>query len=328
MLSASLFVFFQSTYGRKLFSVPALAGGHKSIFAALCVVPALVPLVVSGPGGLAPAGVLGAAFSFLREPLAELFRQGLETFPRRGFRHRFSVQRPQLSAFLPNYAAGALGILFYGILSFLVHIPLFTVLSVLFCFAVCLSLPLRAEARQNRDIFSPIPMGKPPAAFFFPPVLPVFALAFVLVSLQSFQSAQLFQSFQSGQSMEDGYGSLPAADDFAEHASFQAAFSYRSPQGSETAGRYGTYSLGADGLIAEFSAYEENNPGLPAAHEEIQYPAELSALAAADTGLTGETGFLPVRKDRSCIIALCIMLSLSVPACILLPRKKKGTMVN
>jgi hypothetical protein len=286
--------------------------GTGSLFALLCILPVLAFLVLAGPAGLAAAGILEAVFCLLREPLAERFRsaQGAS----RVIHHSLIKELSGWFHTFPRELGGSLaGIVLYGISCVLGKIPLVVSLPVI-CFLVpLLLLPPWAESHLPRNIFFPLPIRKGQFLLLFPPPLPVFMLAFA--------GALAFSAFQGelrggeAPAISSVWPLPPDQEEYSRHGAFQRSFSRRSLHNS--AEPYGTYNLGADGLIAGFTETGPEKPVPP-------YPEVLTRLR---TELSGEKkDSLPLWRFGAMLI---LMLILSVPAFLGMTRysKKKRTML-
>jgi hypothetical protein len=287
--------------------------GTDSLFALLCILPVLAFLTLAGPVGLAAVGILEAVFCLLREPLAERFRstQGASRIV-----HNSLIK--ELSGWFhtfPRELWGSLaGIVLYGFLCVVGKIPLVVSLPVI-CFLVpVLLLPPWAESRVVRNLFFPLPIRKGQFLLLFPPPLPVFLLAFA--------GALAFSAFQGH--IRPGevpaltatvWPQAPEQEDYERHGAFQRSFSRRSMNNSPAL--YGSYRMGADGLIA---AFVETTPekSIP------PYPPVLDRLRQE---LDGENkASLPLGRF---VIIIIVMLILSVPSLLGMAgySKKKKTML-
>jgi hypothetical protein len=289
--------------------------GAEPVFAFLCILPVLVPLVLSGPGGIAAAGILEALFFLLREPLLERFRS-----VRGASRVLHHSLREELAGWFhtfPRELGGALAALglYWGI-CLLGDIPLFTAFPVI-CFLVpALLLPPWAESQVIRNIFFPLPIRKGQWLLLFPPPLPLFTLAFGVVLF--FSATQGNFSF-SGNPLPGPSSGIwpppPGQEAYEAHARFQSSFSRRSLR--KDGAPYGTYTLGADGLIAEFTAAspEGNIPPYP------DLPDRIYRETAGGSSRPQSLGKL--------LVILGILIGLSVPALLGMTRysKKKRTVV-
>jgi hypothetical protein len=286
--------------------------GTGSLFALLCILPVLAFLVLAGPAGLVSAGILEAVFCLLREPLAERFRstQGAS----RVIHHSLVKELSGWFHTFPRELGGSLaGMILYGISCVLGKIPLVVSLPVI-CFLVpVLLLPPWAESHIPRNIFFPLPIRKGQFLLLFPPPLPVFLLAFA--------GALVFSAFQGeltgGKApvLSSTWPQPPDQEEYKRHGVFQGSFSRRSLHNS---GRpYGSYNLGADGLVVSFTEMGPEKSIPP-------YPEVLPRLQAE---LRGEKkASLPLWRFGAMLI---LMLILSVPALLGMTRysKKKRTML-
>jgi hypothetical protein len=279
--------------------------GTGSLFALLCILPVLAFLVLAGPAGLAAAGILEAVFCLLREPLAERFRstQGAS----RVIHHSLTKELSGWFHTFPRELGGSLaGIVLYLISCVLGKIPLVVSLPVV-CFLVpVLLLPPWAESHIPRNIFFPLPIRKGQFLLLFPPPLPVFLLAFA--------GALAFSAFQgelTGETpaLASDWPLPPDREEYSRHGAFQRSFSRRSLRNSGEP--YGSYSLGADGLIVSFTESAPDKSVPP-------YPEVLTRL---QTELKGERkDVLPLWRFGAMLI---LMLILSAPALLGMTRYSK-----
>jgi hypothetical protein len=292
--------------------------GTDSLFALLCTLPVLAFLALAGPVGLAAAGILEAVFCLLREPLAERFRstQGASRIV-----HNSLVK--ELSGWFhtfPRELGGSLvGIVLYGVICVVGKIPLVVSLPVI-CFLVpVLLLPPWAESRVVRNLFFPLPIRKGQFLLLFPPPLPVFMLAFAGALVFSVFQGHFLPGEAPAASVSVStitvWPQPPEQEEYERHGAFQASFSHRSL--SNPAALYGSYPMGADGLIAGFVEAAPEKPIPP-------YPAVLNRLRQE---LGGESkASLPLGRF---ILLLILMLILSVPSLLGMAgySKKKKTML-
>jgi hypothetical protein len=235
---------------------------------------------------LGPAGILAALFFIFRDALAEWFHRNKGVLNRRRSREGFFEW---ISLYRSSFIAGCGALALYGILCFFGDIPFPAALWLVPAYAVVLVLSRWAESKQRGNAFVPLPI-KPPAGTkaLFPPVVPIFSLLFVLAL--GFTPAAM--SAGPGPSP----GVLPGPEEYAAHAAFQRAFSFRSLHGS---GPYGSYSTGPDGLIAGFTESAPPAAAIP--------PYPLAMLSGADMNRR----YPPFRPGV--LISLGIMIVLSFP---------------
>jgi hypothetical protein len=228
--------------------VRRFSGEPGFLFGALCAVPVLFPLALTGAPGLAASGLFVLLFHTVKPVLREYFRHY-----RKGFRSMTGNERRELAGFYPFHCALSLGIFPCYILCCLVG-GISPVIALPASFFFCLSLffSYKAEASMDRNAFFPLPIsGKIRLRTLVSPALPVFLAASIVVLLQPV-SAPLPRSAP--------YGPLPGPEAYAAHAEFQASFSRRSLHGESN---YGSYPAGEDGLISGFVPTEPVLPVLP-----------------------------------------------------------------
>ena len=227
-------------------------------FGALCAVPVLFPLALTGAPGLAASGFFVLLFHASKPVIREYFRRY-----RKSFRPMTGTERRELAGLYPFHCAAALSVFPCYVLCCLAGgISPVVALPAPFFFCVSLFLSHKAEASVERNAFFPLPIsGKIRPRTVVPPALPVFLLAAL--------AAALLQPASSPRSAS--YGPLPGPEAYAVHAEFQASFSRRSLYGESN---YGSYPVGKDGLISGFVPAE---PPLPL-HSLPPYPPELEEL--------------------------------------------------
>jgi hypothetical protein len=280
--------------------------GTGSLFALLCILPVLAFLVLAGPAGLAAAGILEAVFCLLREPLAERFRstQGAS----RVIHHSLFKELSGWFHTFPRELGGSIaGFGLYVASCVLGKIPLAVSLPVI-CFLVpVLLLPPWAESHIPRNIFFPLPIRKGQFLLLFPPPLPVFLLAFA--GALAFSAFQGELTGEAPMELTSVWPLPPDREEYSRHGAFQRSFSRRSLRNSGEP--YGSYNLGADGLIVSFTEAVPDRPIPP-------YPEVLTRL---QTELSGE------RKDALPLwrfgVMLFLMLILSAPALLGMTRYSK-----
>ncbi|MDR2144257.1 MAG: hypothetical protein LBP29_07805 [Treponema sp.] len=231
---------------------------------ALCAVPALFPLALTGAPGLAASGLFVLLFHSLKPVAREYFRHY-----RKSFRPMTGNECRELAGLYPFHCAAALSVFPCYILCCLAGgISPVIALPAPFFFCASLFLSHKAEASVDRNAFFPLPIGgKVRLRALFPPALPVFLAAFAVAAFTAGQPASA--PFPRSAS----YGPLPGPEAYAVHAEFQTSFSRRSLYGESN---YGSYPLGEDGLISGFV------PAPPLPFSPLPpYPPELEELRAS-----------------------------------------------
>jgi hypothetical protein len=250
----------------------------------LCLAPA-------GSGALGPAGILAALFFIFRDALSEWFHgigRNRGIFNRR---HSKDVLFEWIYLYRSSFIAGCIALVLYGILCFFGGIPLPAALVLVPAYAAVLVLGRWAESKWEGNAFSPLPI-KPLSGLeaLFTPVIPVFTLLLVLAL-----GLTLAAEDPAGPAHPPGV--LPGPEEYAAHAAFQGAFSFRSLHGG---GLYGSYHTGPDGLIAGFTEFIPPQPAIP------PYPLN-PMLSGADINQHN-----PPFKS-GVLISLGLMVLLSVP---------------
>jgi hypothetical protein len=228
-------------------------------FAVLCAVPVLLPLALSGPQGLGPAGILASLFFITREALIEWFC-GMG-------KHRGIFLRRKtgeiLGEWLFLYRSAAAAVFFllipYGFLCFSGGIPLG--LALVPAYGAALVLGRRAAAGGEIRAFYPLPLKPPPLKELPASAAGAFRLGGPAGVLSVFTLAQLLAFAAAEEPAPRPFAAFPGPEEYARHAAFQSGFSFRPLH--RGGGVYGTYSTGSDGLITGFTEFIPPEPEIP-----------------------------------------------------------------
>jgi hypothetical protein len=270
--AAAALVFVLLEAGKRVAGIRRFFGGGEPVFlfGALCAVPVLFPLALTGAPGLAASGFFVLLFHTSKPVVREYFRRY-----RKSFRPMARNEYRELAGLYPFHCVLSLGVLpCYVLCCLRGGISPVIALPAPFFFCVSLFLSYKAEASVDRNAFFPLPIsGKVRLRALFPPALPVFLAAFAAAAF----AATLPQPASAPSPRSASYGPLPGPEEYAAHAEFQAEFSRRSLYGESN---YGSYPVGEDGLISGFVPEPPLPlPPLPPYPPELE---ELSRLFADD----------------------------------------------